>query len=133
MSDKYKAAVDGAKKKVFDDWMAELPVRVVNAVLNELQLVDGVLADCYRTTDTDGHYKLVTLEEPHDETVPITCKLLHGADSFAPGIVVFGVALTKLVACNCGHWDYPTSDQIEETKLKVAVQAGRMRGHTKQS
>jgi hypothetical protein len=64
---------------------------------------------------------------------PITCKLVHGKDSYSPGIMVFGVKLSTLVACNCGKWEPPTEAHIEETGMKISILKAQQRGHTNQS
>ena len=74
---------------------------------------------CYRDKDNDGHYILTNTDISYEGT--ITVCILHGRDSYLPGVLVFGVPPTELVRCDCGKWEPPTEHQIAERKLEQPV------------
>jgi hypothetical protein len=57
----------------------------------------------------------MAFEEPEDKKAPVTVKILHGADSFLPGMLVFGHPPEDLVRCGCGKWQEPTQDEADAT------------------
>lgn len=80
---------------------------------------------CYKSTENKGHYEIYSYEEHGGD--PITIKIVHGKDSYLPGITVFGVNPNTLVKCDCGEWEPPTElqaqiskDDIEKLKEKNA-------------
>jgi hypothetical protein len=74
--------------------------------------------NCYRG-ERRGHYRLYSYNENG------TVTLLHGKDSFLPGIVVFGVDPATLVACGCGKWDEATEAQAEATARRIDRERGQ--------
>ena len=92
-------------------------------------------ATCYRIVgDGHGHYMPLAYGEPEKEGDPVTVRVAHGADSFAPGFEVFGVALDSLVPCDCGEWRWPTAEEAEEgreyaDKLFASIKAKKRAAH----
>lgn len=76
-------------------WILERPPHV-RAVAERLRP-----GDCSRNNE-GGHYMVVSYEEEKDGTVTVTAQ--HGADSFLPGVTVFGIHPDALEPCNCGNW-----------------------------
>lgn len=72
---------------------------------------------CYRMTTNDGHYRITGLDGTADGE--ITAQIVHGRDSYFPGVRAFGVHLNELVRCDCGKWEFPTREQIEATKREL--------------
>jgi len=72
---------------------------------------------CYRMEGNDGHYRISGLTGDADGN--ITAEVVHGRDSYFPGLLVFGIHLTELVPCNCGKLERPTKAQMVETKRKM--------------
>ena len=98
-----------------EDWLATRPPAVA-AVARRFPPTT-----CYRSTENRGHYLIGSYEEP--KCGGVTVKLIHGADSFLPGIVVFGVDPETLISCDCGEWNWPTPEQT----LEIREQIERMR------
>jgi hypothetical protein len=71
-------------------------------------------ATCYRMKGNDGHYRIKGLDADADGHV--TVQLIHGRDSYMPGVFVYGVETDELQRCACGRWEKPLPEQIEETK-----------------
>lgn len=70
---------------------------------------------CYRSME-NPHYHYAIASYDHDqETGGITLLLVHGSDSTLPGVKTFGQAWSQLLPCNCGKWEMPTPEQIQET------------------
>lgn len=72
---------------------------------------------CYRMADNDGHYRISGLSG--DVYGRITAEIVHGRDSYFPGVLVFGVDPSELVPCNCGKWEPPTKAQLEQTRKEM--------------
>lgn len=92
---------------IWKDWLEERPP-AVRAVAESHPF------GCYRLSDDGGHghYQIVAYTEPHDGSA-VKIKLLHGRDSFTPGITVFGVPPDDLTPCGCGQWQEATDEQLE--------------------
>ena len=78
---------------------------------------------CYTAKDNKGHYILYSYEE--NEKGPITVKLIHGKDSYLPGVMVFGVDPRTLVPCGCDRWEQPTELQTQMTKDRLQEEKKR--------
>lgn len=77
---------------------------------------------CYRRLEPSKrtHYVITAYDEtPEGE---IVVRLLHGSDSFLPGIEVFGVAPATLVRCSCGQWTLPSDEELEQSLARVAAE-----------
>lgn len=62
---------------------------------------------CYRSVPTpshllSGHYMLRSYDE--EKSGAVTLKVVHGDDSFLPGVTVFGFDPADLIPCGCGDW-----------------------------
>lgn len=84
--------VDAALAK----WIAERPPKV-REVAERLRP-----GTCYRSTTNRGHYFIRSYEQKRNGDV--TLCIVHGEDSFLPGIAVFGVDPWTMRHCGCGHW-----------------------------
>lgn len=88
-------------------WILTRPAKIRRAFLK-------YPPNCYLSNKNMGHYRLHSYEENTNDSV--TVKLVHGRDSYSPGILVFGVPLNSLILCGCGKWESPTKAQVKETK-----------------
>ena len=79
------------------EWFDSRPKRVQEIILR-------YPPSCYRSTENPGHYLIYSYDEPLDDG-PITVTVIHGRDSFLPGVTVFGVSLNSLLWCDCGNWE----------------------------
>lgn len=71
------------------------------------------MTTCYTLGADGGHYWIYSYTvDSRDPSVPPTLRLIHGADSFNPGTVVFGADPDELVRCDCGKWEYPSDEQL---------------------
>lgn len=68
---------------------------------------------CYRSTDNPGHYKILAYAENG------SVRLAHGADSYMPGMAVFGVDTKTLTVCDCGQWQPPTEEQLRHMQAHL--------------
>jgi hypothetical protein len=98
---------DEATLLEFEAWLGERP-----------QIADLVRAvppwHCYRMPSTPlGHYRVYSYSEDG------TCTVSHGADSFMPGLSVFGIRPSDLIVCDCGKWEHPTEAQCEATERRI--------------
>lgn len=73
---------------------------------------------CYRATDNRGHYTIYCYSEPRSKYGRVTVKLIHGQDSYLPGVMVFGVNPKTLIPCDCGKWNPPTIEDCKQRKLE---------------
>jgi hypothetical protein len=64
-----------------------------------------------------GHYKIRSYDEEKDGSVSL--QLIHGRDSFLPGVVVFGIKPAGLLKCKCGRWKSPTEEQTVVTLAMI--------------
>lgn len=109
---------------VWEEWLAGRPPAIQ-------EVARRYPPNCYRNKNNDrAHYILHAYEEPKDDS-PVTVKVIHGADSFAPGFMVFGFKPDDLVVCGCGKWEPATDEQTENMARCVdALRALRQRaGH----
>lgn len=113
----------------YREWIATLSERMQAAIATEF----CGPARCYRSKSNRGHYDLHSFVEPEDPNAPLTCTIIHGKDSYLPGVAAFGIPLTDLVICDCGNWEPPTPEQIEATGMNIAVAAAKRRGNTNAS
>ena len=71
---------------------------------------------CYRINDLagdplrKGHYAIVAWSDDR------TMRIVHGSDSFMPGLSVFGIQPSDLMVCDCGKFRYATDAQLKRTK-----------------
>lgn len=101
------------------EWFESRPPQVQAAILE-------TPPDCYRSLDNPGHYRLYSYEEPVNSK-EITVKLIHGRDSFLPGVLVFGVDRNSLLRCGCGKWQGPTKEQVRLTKKRLDAEKKRFK------
>lgn len=78
---------------------------------------------CYRSNKSRGHYIITA----YTEGVPVTVKIAHGADSFLPGVEVFGVDPEELVVCDCREWEWPSQAQADATRKRIDAERERLR------
>jgi hypothetical protein len=84
---------DSERVAALEEWLKDRP-QVIKDLAKQCP------PDCYRGADApNGHYLLHAYSE--DGTV----KVIHGKDSYAPGILVFGMHPESLVLCGCGKWE----------------------------
>jgi hypothetical protein len=98
---KYKPDEDTLRN--FEAWLDERPQirELVNA---------APPWHCYRIKDhPGGHYSI------HSYNDAGTLTLIHGADSFLPGVSTFGHKPESLVVCDCGTYEWATDQQSEAT------------------
>lgn len=107
------------KQAKFEAWIASRPPLVQAAIRAYDPLV------CYRSSENRGHYVIYSFEE-HGENL-VTVSLIHGTDSYLPGVRVFGVSLVTLQRCACGQWEYPTAEQTERTRSRIEALAAKRR------
>lgn len=111
--------------KLFKEWMESRP-RKIRTVLEQHFNPPAL---CYRLSNDPnhrGHYAFYSIYERDDGKVLLT--IAHGKDSFSPGLRVFGISPEEMVPCNCGKWEPPTQEQIddipniiERTKIMMEV------------
>jgi hypothetical protein len=66
---------------------------------------------CYRSTkNPNWHFTIHSYDGP-DDAGAVTVTLVHGRDSSSPGVGTFGQDPAQLIACDCGHWEWPTAAQ----------------------
>ena len=104
------------RQHLYEEWIRTLPPAVVAA----LRLYLPAVADCYRIVgDGEGHYFLDQVVDPIGD-FPVTCNLLHGKSSSAPGMFVTGVPLSEILPCDCGSLEFPAMRGIDvRTHLNV--------------
>lgn len=101
----------------FQEWVAARPPLVRDAIKRFDPRV------CYHAIDNAGHYTIYSFEEHGEE--PVTVSLIHGQDSYLPGIRVFGVSLETIKRCGCGMWEYPDQKQVERTRAMIEHAAAK--------
>lgn len=94
-------------KLVFETWLADRPP-IIQEMAREFP---GYV--CYKSKENRGHYRIYSYSEDG------TLTLMHGRDSFLPGVMTFGQSPYQLVTCDCGDWLPPTAAQIEETGKRI--------------
>ena len=104
------------RQHLYEEWIRTLPPAVAAA----LRLYLPAVADCYRILgDGAGHYFLDQVVDPIGD-FPVTCNVLHGKSSSAPGMFVTGVPLSELLPCDCGTLEFPAMRGIDvRTHLDV--------------
>lgn len=110
---------------VYEEWLNTLP----SSLTRELRAYLPEYADCYRIVgDADGHYFLLQVVD-HFADLPVTCDLLHGRFSFAAGMLVIGVPLAELLACDCGilQFPYPLIGDVNTIHVNVPLSTPRYR------
>lgn len=100
-------------KADFLAWAAKRPPKV-RAVAEQYPMWN-----CYRSTKNRGHYQIGAYMEPRNPHDPVTVTLVHGTDSFLPGVAVYGQPPDELEPCGCGEWLPPTKEQIAETRAEI--------------
>lgn len=105
--------LDEEGEKQFQLWLADRP-QVIRDMAKRMPP-----NTCYRQRDGNpmGHYTLYSYSE--DGTV----SLVHGADSFLPGVMVFGVREDACVRCDCGNWKPPSEEAARATRAYIDVVA----------
>lgn len=103
-------------KADFSKWAATLPPRVRDVA------EQYPTWNCYRSTTNHGHYRIYSYAEPKDESVDVTLTLVHGRDSFLPGVAVYGQRPGNLAPCGCGLWLPPTDAQTEVTRAHLEAE-----------
>jgi len=101
-----------------EEWAATRPPKVAAVVRSHPP------STCYRSIENPGHYTIQSYGEPENGT-DVTLTILHGADSYAPGISVFGVQPGTLSVCGCGRWSWPTEEQGAATMAALKARAPR--------
>lgn len=77
---------------------------------------------CYRSADNNRQHYLIGTYYTPEEGGAIRVVLIHGSDSTLPGIKSFGEDPAQLVPCNCGAWDWPTREQVEERRVLIEAE-----------
>lgn len=94
-------------RETFEAWFAERPPAVQQLVTQCPPFY------CYRLVGDDhvipGHYTIAAYNEGG------FMLLVHGGDSFLPGLQVSGVPPEHLQACNCGNWEPANDAQLAQT------------------
>lgn len=103
---------DPEHRKATQEWLAERPAAVQEAIAKAPPWIP-----CYGMKDSEGHYQIHSYDENAGQ--PVTLKLVHGSDSTAPGVAVFGISPDDMIPCGCGGWLWPTPDQIAATKQRL--------------
>jgi hypothetical protein len=85
--------------------------------------------NCYRSKEmgTAAHYSIAAYDENG------TVRVIHGRDSFLPGVSVFGVKPETLVACGCGAFKFPTTAQVAKTGEKLKARRAELEKRRKLS
>lgn len=108
--------IEGEEERArVEKWIAALPPEVRN-----LASRCPVYVPCYRMTGNAGHYQLLSYAQSL-VGLPPALTLLHGEDSFEPGVAVIGVPPEEVIPCGCGEWKPPTDDQINMTRLAAGL------------
>ncbi len=106
------------KDSVAREWFEKLPPESQACVLKYPPEL------CYRYEER-GHYRVVSYGTPingaPEGTLPVALRMVHGTDSFMPGLGVFGCDPAKLTPCGCGHWAPATPEQIEVLRRHIAA------------
>jgi hypothetical protein len=85
------------------------------------------MTSCYRHQEDPRWHYVIKGYDLHKETGVVSLQLVHGRDSSSPGIMTFGQPYEPLIPCNCGNWEWPTGEQIEERARHVARFADNQR------
>lgn len=91
----------------FETWLADRPP-IIQEMAREFP---GYI--CYKSKENRGHYRIYSYSEDG------TLTLMHGRDSYLPGVNTFGQSPYQLIACDCGNWLPPTAEQIAETGRRI--------------
>lgn len=95
-----------------DAWLEDLPSNV-RGVAEKFPPWN-----CYKSLQVRGHYRIYSYDaRPLSEVVLLT--MVHGQDSFLPGVAVFGVDPADIELCGCGKWSFPTKAQIDNTRTRL--------------
>lgn len=107
----------------FEAWLAERPA------IAEVARAHSPF-HCYRLKDHNpkGHYSIHAYDELEDG---VALTLRHGRDSTLPGVGVFGIKPEELIVCDCGKWEFPRLEQLEEQKKKIERIARNVRKQQK--
>lgn len=97
-------------RKALHDWYTTRP-KMIQEMIDARPM--GTCYVMHNAYGERGHYTISSYSENK------TVKILHGADSFFPGVEVFGVNPQKLWLCGCGNWEPPTRDQIKKTHQRI--------------
>jgi hypothetical protein len=93
---------------------------------------------CYRErVRKHGHYWIQSYVESvkraDGSPGPVGIDVIHGSDSFLPGLSVRAMAPADLYACDCGKWRSATDDQLyymrEHLSALELARSGRARPH----
>jgi hypothetical protein len=76
---------------------------------------------CYRSTeDPEFHYVIRSYGRDR-ETDKVVVELVHASGTPQAGVMTFGQNPDQLLACNCGNWQPPTTNEIEAFRRKVMI------------
>jgi hypothetical protein len=101
------------------DWLDSLPPEVRAVVIAYPP------SGCCRMQGDRGHYRVCGYGRDR-QTGKVMVELAHGRDSFNPGFAVFGIDPDAVTRCDCGKWERPSPEQVEEAEREVrAIQAAR--------
>lgn len=79
---------------------------------------------CYRDRSRVGHFKVESYAFD-DDTGEASLRLIHGADSFSPGVIVDGAQAEYVVPCGCEKWEPPSEEQAAAAiQLERAARGG---------
>lgn len=113
----------------YAEWLANLPADVAELARRWPMVQESGELLCYRSRrNGDAHYTihaytLDDLDRPY-------CTVVHGADSFLPGIGAFGMPLAELGRCGCGRWAFASAAQLEWSQARIRRRA-RQQGEGK--
>jgi hypothetical protein len=97
---------------------------------------------CYRERERKtGHYWIrayvESIKRSDGSPGPVRIALVHGSDSFLPGMSVQPTDPIELVACGCGEWRDATADQLyymrEHLNMLQLARSGTARPHGPES
>lgn len=101
-------------------WVAARPPAIAEAATKWPGCTPSGELECYRSKrHRDAHYAIRSYEEGERVTVTV----IHGADSFLPGVGAFGQELEELVRCGCGQWR--EASELEAARSNARVRARR--------
>lgn len=100
-------------EEIWASFLKKLPPHVAEVVR------EYPATTCYRSIENEGHYWIYSYGEPPTKDGIVTVKIVHGRDSYLPGVMVFGVQIGSLVKCGCGKWESPTEEQFMERRVHI--------------